>query len=314
MVEWIMPNKIELNKKELYNLYCIEKYSILELADFYKISRTTISLLLRKYKIPLRTRKEYRQLSFKHLEKFNKEFLTQEYKTKSTITIAKENNISQSFVASKLRFYGIKLRNLEEASLLRPKELILKGKNHPFFGKKRPKHSKRMKGKNNPLFGKNRSLATKKKISDTRIKRFQTGEIDRTQYTYKKPEWSKQMKENWKNKDFRQLMISKSIRSQKKSLNKCESLLFSVLPNNFVYSGDGSTIIDGFNPDFIDKRKKLIIEHYGDYWHNLPEWKERDKRRLVSYKNAGYKLLVVWEHELKNLNKVKEKINNFIGE
>jgi very-short-patch-repair endonuclease len=309
-----MLKKSELDKKELYNLYCVEKHSILELADFYKVSRATISLLLRKFKIPLRTRKEYRQLSFKHLEKFNKKFLSDEYKTKSTITIAKENNISQSFVASKLRFYGIKLRTLEDASLFRPKESILKGKNHPFFGKKRPGHSKKMKGKNNPLFGKHHLSKTKKKISITRIKRFQTGEIDRTLYTCKKPEWSKQMKENWKNKDFRQLMISKSIRSQKKSLNKCESLLFSVLPNNFVYSGDGSVIIDGFNPDFIDKRRKLIIEHYGDYWHNLPEWKERDKRRFVSYTNAGYKLLIIWEHDLVNINQVKEKINNFIGE
>jgi hypothetical protein len=31
--------------------------------------------------------------------------------------------------------------------------LLQKGKNHIFFGKKRPKHSKQMKGDNNPMFG-----------------------------------------------------------------------------------------------------------------------------------------------------------------
>ena len=45
-----------------------------------------------------------------------------------------------------------------------------------------------------------------------------------------------------------------------------------------------------------------IICNYGDYWHNLPKVKKRDKVRCEVYKNDGYDLLVVWQHELKNLD------------
>ena len=37
----------------------------------------------------------------------------------------------------------------------------MSGKNHPFYGKKRPEHSEGMKGKNNPMFGKKRPDLTK---------------------------------------------------------------------------------------------------------------------------------------------------------
>jgi DNA mismatch endonuclease, patch repair protein len=58
---------------------------------------------------------------------------------------------------------------------------------------------------------------------------------------------------------------------------------------------------------FIDD--KIIIECDGDYYHNYPSGREIDKIRTVELKERGYKVLRLWEHEIKsNLNECKNKI------
>ena len=42
-----------------------------------------------------------------------------------------------------------------------------------------------------------------------------------------------------------------------------------------------------------------------------PEVIERDKRRLTTYKEYGYKTLIIWEHELKNTDRIINKILKF---
>jgi very-short-patch-repair endonuclease len=69
---------------------------------------------------------------------------------------------------------------------------------------------------------------------------------------------------------------------------------------------------DEFNPDFICNPKKKIIELYGDYWHSLPRYKKLDKKRIEVYSKYGFQTLVIWEHELKNIIQVVNKIRNFL--
>lgn len=84
------------------------------------------------------------------------------------------------------------------------------------------------------------------------------------------------------------------------------------MPKEYKFTGDGGIILGGFNPDFINcNGQKKIIELYGDYWHNKKELISRDKRRLKTYKKYGYKLLIIWEHELKDPEKVISKIMEF---
>lgn len=64
--------------------------------------------------------------------------------------------------------------------------------------------------------------------------------------------------------------------------------------------------------DFFIK-PNLIVEVDGDYWHNLPKVKIRDKKQTKFLESKGYKVLRLWEHEIKNnidgcLNKVKLEI------
>ena len=81
-----------------------------------------------------------------------------------------------------------------------------------------------------------------------------------------------------------------------------------IFPNQFKYVGDGKLILNGLNPDFVDTKNKIIIEHYGTYWHKRPEIVKRDKKRIKTYTSYGYKTLVIWEHELKNLMEVAKKL------
>lgn len=98
--------------------------------------------------------------------------------------------------------------------------------------------------------------------------------------------------------------------------NKPEKIMINLIKKNnlpFNYVGDGQINIGCFNPDFLSKNPKHIIEVFGDYWHNLPKVKERDKRRLKTYSKYGYETLVIWEHELKNKKKVLEKIRSWMS-
>lgn len=76
---------------------------------------------------------------------------------------------------------------------------------------------------------------------------------------------------------------------------------------NMKYVGDGAFWIGNKNPDFVDTNNKHIIEVFGDYWH-----KQEDVTiRTEHFAKYGYKTLIIWEHELKNMNNVKNMIVEF---
>ena len=95
--------------------------------------------------------------------------------------------------------------------------------------------------------------------------------------------------------------------------NKPENLVLEVLdrryPNEWKYTGDYSFWINGKNPDFTcTNGKKLLIEHFGTYWHKDSNPEERKK----IFAEFGYKTLVIWEDELKDMKKVENRIRKFV--
>lgn len=125
-------------------------------------------------------------------------------------------------------------------------------------------------------------------------------------------------KEKMKNVDYKEGWLKKA-RAGFRKPNKPEKIIIDLIEKNnipFNYVGDGEIWFRGenymFNPDFLSKNPKHIIEIYGDYWHNLPKYKKRDGERLETYAKYGYKTLIIWEHELKNSSQVLEKIKEFI--
>jgi len=93
------------------------------------------------------------------------------------------------------------------------------------------------------------------------------------------------------------------------SPNKKESQLLSILePFGFKYVGDGQLIINGKCPDFWNGDHKLI-ELYGDYWHA----DDNPQERIDFFAEEGYNTIVLWEHELKDIEDVREQVINFVN-
>lgn len=93
-------------------------------------------------------------------------------------------------------------------------------------------------------------------------------------------------------------------------------ILQKISPNMWEYVGNGDRIIDGLCPDFICENDKKIIEVFGDYWHDDNK-RNLDKRRTQVgrtsvFNQMGYDLLIIWEYELKDIDKVINKLSNFI--
>lgn len=75
----------------------------------------------------------------------------------------------------------------------------------------------------------------------------------------------------------------------------------------FVYTGTGEFLVGSKNPDFVHKKKKLIVEVFGDYWHHDKEVVPRKKY----FRQRGYKCLIVWGSELKDEKAVTSKVFRF---
>jgi len=62
----------------------------------------------------------------------------------------------------------------------------------------------------------------------------------------------------------------------------------------FRYVGDGSFLIGGKSPDFINEERKLVIEFYGNLWHRETD----EPERIKFFEEKGWKCLVVWGSEI----------------
>ena len=100
-------------------------------------------------------------------------------------------------------------------------------------------------------------------------------------------------------------------RGREKMPNQLESKLAEILediyPGEFKYN-DGWFVLGGKIPDFVNVNgKKKLIELFGRYWHKP----EEEQERVKLFRKYGWDCLVVWEDELKNVKKLKQKIITF---
>lgn len=98
--------------------------------------------------------------------------------------------------------------------------------------------------------------------------------------------------------------------------NKCEKALWDIAlkiqPGLWRFNGAiiPENKIDGLTPDLINDTHRLIIEHFGERFHDRDQGEEEE--RIKRLERQGYKVLIIWEDELKDLNKCKKKIKEFI--
>jgi hypothetical protein len=198
------------------------------------------------------------------------------------------------------------------------------------IGKKRPhvgvphsvesieKIRKAMKGKKNPHVGVPCSVTKRKKIGDAQRRVWANPEYHKkmsedgkhrcasSEVRAKMSEVGKQL---WVDPDFACMML----KAQHIAPNRAERLLYSVLqetlPGEYVINTKAETmVIGGKIPDFVSVNgHKKLIELYGDYWHKG----HISKDRIDYFKKFGYDTLVVWEHELKDIEAVRTKLLAF---
>jgi very-short-patch-repair endonuclease len=133
-------------------------------------------------------------------------------------------------------------------------------------------------------------------------------------------------KKRWENIGYKNKQLKKMFKSfHTKKPNQLENKLIKIIKKNnipFKFVGNRKLWLYGYNPDFIGINNKLIIEVYGNYWHNRIDWKKRDEKRINILNQNGYKTLIFWESEITGFKRdaptmneleIVNKINLFIN-
>lgn len=121
-------------------------------------------------------------------------------------------------------------------------------------------------------------------------------------HNYGKPAWNKGKRRP--SEVVYKMLLRRTPNNEEKFL--IDFFSHHTLPYAFV--GDGKVIIDGRNPDFINSNgEKKIIEFFGEHWHKNED--EEIKRKI--YAQYGFDLLVIWGKELRDEEKLLERLLNF---
>lgn len=99
---------------------------------------------------------------------------------------------------------------------------------------------------------------------------------------------------------------------------KPEKALDNILSNHFPeyqYNGDGrlGVTLAGMVPDWINVNgNKEVIELFS-YWHVRSDttWSRTELGRIMAYNSLGFKCLIIWDNELKDTDKLINKIREF---
>lgn len=150
----------------------------------------------------------------------------------------------------------------------------------PTLGKKRVAFRRSMKGPLNPMYGKPSVLRELRKDPLFEQKR-------------------------WKNLRLHPNRPEKQL----------QHLLDKAFPDEWRFTGDGSLIIGGLNPDFTNcQGKKFLIELFGTHWHNRYglAWHQTELGRVMAFNALGFQCLVIWEHELDDEDSLRKKVIVFM--
>lgn len=119
---------------------------------------------------------------------------------------------------------------------------------------------------------------------------------------------SKHMKRLWQDPNY----IAMQMKARGVRPNKTEKFLTKLFqklyPNQWKYVGDGQFILAGKCPDFVNVNgQKKIIELFGEHVHKP----EEEQERTILFSKYGYQTLVIWFKELKNMERLIERVTNF---
>lgn len=293
---------IEIPEQELYDKYVINKLTMLDITKEYNCSMGCIRNNLKRYGITRRTEGENRKMLYSsgRLKATEKTIETRE-------KLRQSMNKRYSDPKERIKT-GLAARNvyIKDPTL-----------------RVRQADNARARIENDPTILKVLKEASKKYWQDPIhneecSRRFKKMWLDPA----KRKKMIATRKEFWQDKDNpefiqmrKNMMAGMNLRP-----NKPETIVLNILdanyPSQWKYTGDGQIIIGGLNPDFINVNgQKLIIECFGDYWHTQKLKPYRvNEGRVDVYAEYGYKTLIIWERETKNIDALKHKISSFVRE
>lgn len=152
------------------------------------------------------------------------------------------------------------------------------------------------------------AICTFDKLRNMMIKRW--GDVE---YREKR---SRETKELWKDETFQHNAMKATAVKPNGKERKLTKILNNLFPGEYKYVGNFKFWIDGKNPDFMNVNgQKKLIELFGDYWHSESVTGEppnkNEQKRIRHFKKHGFNTLIIWESELREAEKVKEKLIKF---
>jgi len=121
-------------------------------------------------------------------------------------------------------------------------------------------------------------------------------------------------------KEIEEKMIRNTLSAMFKRPTKLEQKLIGFIEEYnlpFKYCGDGSLIIGGKNPDFVENDGRKICLEIGNKeeksisrkGRNYNSWQEYEKQRIEHFAKYGWKCIVIWENELSEQEILSDKMN-----
>lgn len=215
---------------------------------------------------------------------------------------------------------------------LRKRSGFIKGKKNPKLSEKRKQMFKEgllnNSGENNGMFGKNHSEEAKEKLKNNKHM-LGKKHTEKTKEKIKVGHLGKKLSEEHKNKlglkgklnpmfgkkhsDESIIKIKEARKNQK---NVYESKI-EVKVQNFLkkmgieyFTHQYMKIEHGYQCDILIPSLNLVIECDGNYWHKYPIGKDIDHVRTNELIEKGFRVLRLWENEIKtmNINEFKNKL------
>lgn len=271
---------------ELKSLYMNKKLDISEIAKRFACSNKTILKRLHDYNIPIRRirinipKDDLKNLYSKKkmsiyqiAEKFNCDGVTILIRlNQHNIPIRKKGELRKEK-------YEVKIPKNKIRHLYIDRRLTISEINKIFHCSRATLHkrlhrygisirsvSEALKGKPSPMEGKHHTAETRKKLSRATVRQLTSGRM-------KRKDTSIELK-------------------MERELER----------NNICYQKQvplcNITVVDFYLPEY-----KIVIYTDGDYWHNLPEVKNRDEKQNEILEKDGYRVLRFWEHEINRSTK-----------
>lgn len=201
------------------------------------------------------------------------------------------------------------------------------GEKSPFYGKPRPDSFRcavrkaKLERIANGETAWNKGLT---KITDERVRRISVQLKER----YADPDFVFNSDEHRDKMDkiFWSFVLSRKLSNYNKFEQRIHDVLDSVAPNVYSYNGacNSGFRVGRHAPDFVDIDGGRIVEANGCYWHccpvcnvehtrfgNADEVRGRDLRYVAEAEATGLSVLIIWQHELRDMPRLLEKVVSF---